>query len=500
MSDSIEDNANKIAKNTADIASNTTNIATNVENIEKAQKTADYAVFAVDLLATIAGAAEDYDQETFVNIKEELESLETAAQHISADENGTVIGGATKIDGTLEAGNTTVSSLTVNGTDVTDALTKEGNITDGNTGFVKGDTVYEYLNRDSVKLGANSTKIAIGKDSSAGSDSVAIGESNNTNDAEQSTAIGYRNTVSGDQSVALGDSNTVSGKQSIAIGHGHTVAGERSGAIGDPSIINGSNSYSVGNSNTVAAGANNVFVLGNNVNVNAAGSNTVVLGGSSSGAAMNVAGTNSVVLGADSDGSQDNVVSVGSAGNERRITHVKDGEDPTDAATVGQVQAASQTAYNNAVYLNDSINRLDSKVNKVGAGAAALAALHPIEMDNKFGMGLGYGNYRNASAMALGLFYRPKDNLMFSIGGSMGNGENMINAGISIALDKGFTSSKAVMAKQLKAQGEVLEEQRKANAAQEAKIKTLEAENAAIKEQNAKLEARLAAIEAKLGK
>ena len=89
---------------------------------------------------------------------------------------------------------------------------------------------------------------------------------------------------------------------------------------------------------------------------------------------------------------------------------------------------------------------------------------------------------------------------MFSIGGSMGNGENMVNAGISIALDKGFTTSKAVMAKKLRVQEAGLEEQMKANAEQEAKIQTLEAENAAIKEQNAKLEARLAAIEAKLGK
>ncbi|MBQ9636034.1 MAG: YadA-like family protein [Acidaminococcaceae bacterium] len=212
---------------------------------------------------------------------------------------------------------------------------------------------------------------------------------------------------------------------------------------------------------------------------------------------------NAVVLGNNSTAEAD-AVSVGSEGGERQIKHVKDGTDDTDAATWGQVQdevqKVAQNDYNNAVYLNNSIKRLDSKVNKVGAGAAALAALHPLEMDNKFGMGAGYGNYRNAHAMALGVFYRPQDNLMFSVGGSMGNGENMVNAGISIALDKGFTSSKAVMARQLKAQGEALEEQRKANAEQETKIHNLEAENAAIKEQNARLEARLAAIEAKLEK
>ena len=76
----------------------------------------------------------------------------------------------------------------------------------------------------------------------------------------------------------------------------------------------------------------------------------------------------------------------------------------------------------------------------------------------------------------------------------------MVNAGISIALDKGFSNTKAMLARKLQVQGEVLEEQRKANAEQEAKIQNLEAENAAIKAQNAKLEARLAAIEAKLGK
>jgi hypothetical protein len=394
-----------------------------------------------------------------------------------------------------------VAAIIATDTKVNELAAQNGEVTD--TGkhadeFIKGSTVHEYLNGSNLKIGTGSTTIALGKDSAAGISSVAIGEGSQTTGAEQSTALGYKNIVTGNQSVALGDSNNVSGLQSIAIGHNNTVTGDHSGAIGDPSVINGSNSYSVGNNNKVDAGSSNVFVLGNNVHVT--GSNTVVLGGSSDGTKMKVKGSNSVVLGADSDGSQDNVVSVGSSGNERRITHVKDGEDLTDAATVKQLQEVSQGAYNNAIYLNDSINRLDSKVNKVGAGAAALAALHPVEMDNKFGMGLGYGNYRDAHSMSLGLFYRPMDNLMFSIGGSMGNGENMINAGISIALDRGFTSSKAVMARTIKVQGEVLEEQRKANAAQEARIKTLEAENAAIKEQNARLEARLAAIEAKVGK
>lgn len=136
---------------------------------------------------------------------------------------------------------------------------------------------------------------------------------------------------------------------------------------------------------------------------------------------------------------------------------------------------------------------MDSKINKIGAGAAALAVLHPIDIDNKFGMGIGYGNYRDAHSMALGLFYRPKDNLMFSIGGSMGNGENMVNAGISIALDKGFTSSKAVMARKIAAQDTII-------AAQGAELEAQKKENEQQKAEIQALKEALARLEAKIGK
>ena len=232
---------------------------------------------------------------------------------------------------------------------------------------------------------------------------------------------------------------------------------------------------------------NNIFVVGNDNTIS--GSNTFVLGSK-----VNTDAKNAVVLGDGSVG-VDNAVSVGAPKNERQIKHVAPGVDATDAATVGQMDTLAQTTAG-------SISRLDNKVNKVGAGAAALAALHPINTDDKFSMGLGYGNYRDAHAAAIGMFYRPTDKIMISMGGTMGSGENLLNAGISFALDKGkgFGTSKAMMARQLKTQGEALEEQRKANAEQEAKIRTLQEENAAIKEQNAKLAARLAAIEAKLGK
>lgn len=103
--------------------------------------------------------------------------------------------------------------------------------------------------------------------------------------------------------------------------------------------------------------------------------------------------------------------------------------------------------------LGNRVDRLNSKVNKVGAGAAALAALHPMDFDadNKLTFAAGYGNYGGENAAAIGAFYRPDEHVMFSLAGNMGNGENMINAGISFALDRtqNHSTSKVVMAKKL---------------------------------------------------
>jgi autotransporter adhesin len=168
--------------------------------------------------------------------------------------------------------------------------------------------------------------------------------------------------------------------------------------------------------------------------------------------------SNAVVLGNNST-AVDNAVSVGSDANKRQIKYVADGTDDSDAATMGQLR-------------------------KVGAGAAALAALHPLDTEDKFGAAVGVGHYDGSTAMAAGLFYRPTDNVMMSLGGSMGNGENLVNLGVSFALGKGGTPSKKAMLRQLDALS--------------AENAAIRAENAEIKAQNEKLEARLAAIEAML--
>lgn len=99
---------------------------------------------------------------------------------------------------------------------------------------------------------------------------------------------------------------------------------------------------------------------------------------------------------------------------------------------------AINTINQNVDNMGRRINNLDSKINKVGAGAAALAALHPqdFDPDDKWDFAAGFGNYRDANAMAVGAFYRPDDRTMFSVAGNFGNGENMVNAGISVKLGK----------------------------------------------------------------
>ncbi|WP_304161466.1 YadA-like family protein [Phascolarctobacterium succinatutens] len=132
----------------------------------------------------------------------------------------------------------------------------------------------------------------------------------------------------------------------------------------------------------------------------------------------------------------------------KNITNVADGKvekDSKDAINGGQLHQAKADINNridgveNQVVSNTNrINQLGSRVNKVGAGAAALAALHPMDFDpdDKLTFSAGYGNYGGENAAAIGAYYRPDEKVMFSVGGTVGNGENMVNAGVSFALDR----------------------------------------------------------------
>ena len=122
----------------------------------------------------------------------------------------------------------------------------------------------------------------------------------------------------------------------------------------------------------------------------------------------------------------------------------------TDAVNGSQLFATNQQVVQNA----QSISKLGNRINKVGAGAAALAALHPLDFDSddKWDFAAGYGNYNGENAVAIGAYYRPNEDTMFSVGGSFGNGENMVNAGVSLKLGQGnhVSTSKVAMAKEIK--------------------------------------------------
>lgn len=131
--------------------------------------------------------------------------------------------------------------------------------------------------------------------------------------------------------------------------------------------------------------------------------------------------------------------------NGKAIGNVGDGKNDGDAVNVKQVNdlAARQgeAIGQNAAHINQldrAVNRLDSRINRVGAGAAALAALHPgnYDPDDKVDFAAGFGNYRGASAAAVGMYYHPDETTTMSVGASFGGGENMVNAGITWKMGK----------------------------------------------------------------
>ena len=163
----------------------------------------------------------------------------------------------------------------------------------------------------------------------------------------------------------------------------------------------------------------------------------------------------------------------------KKITNVAAGTATTDAVNYGQlkdVESKVDSNTQNIYHMDNRISNLDNRVNKVGAGAAALAALHPLDFDpdDKWDFAVGYGNYRNANSIAFGAFYRPNEDTMFSLGTNFGNGENMFNAGLSFKIGQGgsgITTSKTAMAKKIESLENTVDQQDKKIAELEALVK-----------------------------
>lgn len=164
-----------------------------------------------------------------------------------------------------------------------------------------------------------------------------------------------------------------------------------------------------------------------------------------------------------------------SAGDNLTILDKQVGNNTTNITNLGNT-------INN---LNGKLGTLDNRISKVGAGAAALAALHPLDFDphDKWDIAAGFGNYRNASAAAVGLFYRPNERTMMSLGWTMGDDRNMLNAGISVKLGRGdvYTRySKVEMANQIKDLKEKNDKMQAENKEMRSELDELKAQVAAL--------------------
>lgn len=189
----------------------------------------------------------------------------------------------------------------------------------------------------------------------------------------------------------------------------------------------------------------------------------------------------------------------------KKITNVADGTDASDAVNYGQLQNVENQVTSNTQninYLNGRVGELGDRINKVGAGSAALAALHPLDYDpeDKWDFAAGVGNYRNATAAAVGLFYRPNERTMFNLGWTMGDNRNMVNGGFSLKFGKSnkyIKYSKAEMASVIDKQSREIAEL-KARDVQNAKDKAeMKADNAEMKAEIEALKKQVEALAAK---
>lgn len=314
--------------------------------------------------------------------------------------------------------------------------------------------------------GGNSAKELAGKfreavkESNGGGATMAFGGGNKADYTLRTSMIGVNNTVTGvrgDQSkdnLALGVGNTGTKVQHMTvIGSKNTVSDAKNTIIvGDNRTVTGANNtVIIGSSdNGTTTAVHDAVALGHNTDVSIEGG--VALGsGSKATVAAGVVGYDILTNAPSTDTSATwkstvSAVSVGDVANgvTRQITSVAAGTNDTDAVNVAQLKRLhdmiSVNAYNtvnvqgDVTNLKKDVSRLDKRVNKAVAGSAALAALHPLDFDPdaKWDFAAGYGHYHNGNAAALGAFYRPNEDVQLSVGSTVGNGETVVNAGLSV--------------------------------------------------------------------
>jgi hypothetical protein len=201
---------------------------------------------------------------------------------------------------------------------------------------------------------------------------------------------------------------------------------------------------------------NNVTPSNNNMNF-VTGDN-IVLSNSDNG--IKISTSKNISVDTVKVGDKVSISSDGIDAGGTKVTNIAEGDvtaTSTDAVNGSQLYSVEQkidSTYGDTITkIGNSVNKLGDRVDKVGAGAAALAALHPLDFDpdDKWDFAAGYGHYNGKNAASVGAFYRPNEDTMFSVGASVGNGENMINAGVSFKLGQGnhVSTSRVAMAKEI---------------------------------------------------
>ena len=315
-----------------------------------------------------------------------------------------------------------------------------GNVALGAKTFMEGKGDYNFLGNFAAGFKSTiSDTVAIGYFTGAnakGNKNVWIGRSQATGSTANNTVlIGSNSTVNGNFNYGMGHGVIFEGNKNSAIGAYNKIEGDQSGAFGvgtyNVATVKGDNSYSVGNKNQI--GANNTFVMGNNVTTSL--DNAVVLGNDSTAESSDVVATPSYTYAGGTVNfagtAPVSTVSVGATGQERTITHVAAGRvsaDSTDAINGSQLYGANQQIDN----LYNKISNIGKEANKGDARAAALAALHPMQFDpdNRVQVMGGIGHYKDANALALGVGYYPKENLLLTAGATV-NDHIMANLGVS---------------------------------------------------------------------
>ncbi len=394
--------------------------------------------------------------------------------------------------------------------------------------------------------------VAIGAENEIGASGAAAVGYYNTNYGLNSATIGNFNTTTGEASSAMGYANYALSNKTSAVGYSNYVSGEAASGFGAGNTVTGDNAMAFGNGNIVTSekgmafgyksyvGASGAVAIGNEaVNTEA---DTVSFGhkkGDFTGLYVNGDGKYSTTP-------KDGFTAVNYDSDQfARLTNVAAGKDTHDAATYGQLigkasydaatgvltftkndstlEAITVTIPSSAAdvgdtkklsaaglgdnvvdsvlsvndrvdTLNDRVDTLSTDINKVGAGAAALAALHPEGFDpaDKWSFAVGYGHYKSANAGALGAFYKPNFDTTLSVGGTIGNGNSMLNAGVSFKLgQRGARLSQNASNQQLVQEMQSLrmnndrllaqnEEQQKEISAQAQEIRELKAQMARV--------------------